>query len=128
MRGHSPCLRGPVALSALGKHPILLAMENFSTPRRPLVPWVANVATLAVMVAATWWSSDQRPTNVVQSAAPVSPSPVPRLQARQPATGTAPGVNAATYVGTAQTLWPAQTTSLQGDSLKPVGFGAKVLR
>ncbi len=94
-------------------------MENFSTPRQPLLPWVANVATLAVMVAATWWSSGQRPASAVQVSAGVSASP-----ARQALAAPAPSIHA----GTPPAPWPAQTTSLQGDAIKPVGFGATVLR
>jgi len=36
-------------------------MENISTPRAALLPRAANLATLAVVVAATWWSGAQRP-------------------------------------------------------------------
>ena len=36
-------------------------MEDFSTPRRPLVPVVANLATAAVLLTATWMSAVQRP-------------------------------------------------------------------
>ena len=111
-------------MSALGKPPILLTMENFSTPRQPLVPWAANVATLAVMVAATWWSSDQRPANAVQAEAPVSPSTGSSLQARQPIAAPAPS----THTGATPTRWPAQTTSRQGDGIQPVSFGATALR
>jgi hypothetical protein len=38
-------------------------MENFSTQRAPLLPQAANLATLAVVVAATWWSGSQRPAD-----------------------------------------------------------------
>jgi len=95
-------------------------MENFPTPSRPLLPWVANVATLAVMVAATWWSSDQRPASRVQEAVAVQPAPVAVAPAHQPPTANSQGLT--------QALWPAQTTSLQGDSLRPVSFGTTVLR
>ena len=35
-------------------------MEDFSTPRRPLLPIAANLCTLAVVISATWWSAAQR--------------------------------------------------------------------
>jgi hypothetical protein len=35
-------------------------MEDFSTPRHPLVPAVANLCTLAVVLTAAWWSAAQR--------------------------------------------------------------------
>ena len=43
-----------------GKLPILAVMENFSTPRRTLVPAAANLLTLLVLVCTTWWSSHYR--------------------------------------------------------------------
>ena len=95
-------------------------MENFPTPRRQLLPWAANVATLAVMVAATWWSSDQRPANPVREAAVVSPPEEASQPARQPVVAPAAGAT--------QAVWPAQTTLLQVESLKPVSFSALVLR
>jgi hypothetical protein len=95
-------------------------MENFPTPQRQMLPWVANIATLAVMVAATWWSSDQRPANPVQAATAVSPSPLSLPAVHQPVVAPAPGAT--------QALWPAQTTSLQGEGLKPVSYGSTVLR
>jgi hypothetical protein len=95
-------------------------MENFPTPQRQMLPWVANVATLAVMVAATWWSSDQRPDDPVQAATVAMPSPVAMPPVHQPVVAPAPAAT--------QAIWPAQTTSLQGDGLKPVSYGSTVLR
>lgn len=91
-------------------------MENFSTPRHhALVPWVANLATLAVVLAATWWSSAQRPIDLPAEAALATPAPQLRVPA-QPA----PAAEAAP--GTTQTQWPAPTTVLPRDGLQAVGF------
>lgn len=36
-------------------------MESISTTHSTRLPWVANLATLAVVITATWWSGAQRP-------------------------------------------------------------------
>ena len=54
-------MRAGAALSRSRKARILIHMEDFSTPRRPLVPMVANLATAAVLLTATWMSTVQRP-------------------------------------------------------------------
>ncbi len=92
-------------------------MENFSTTRAALLPRAANLATLAVVVAATWWSGAQRP---------LAQDPL-ASQAAQPATRQA--ADQAATAGTASTArWPVQTTSLPRDGLQPVGFQARATR
>ena len=96
-------------------------MENFPTLHRPLLPWVVNGLTLVVVLAATWWSSDHRPltssTDALNSAASPAPLAAP---GRQPATVPA--------AGPTLVVWPAQTTALPSDSIKPVGFTVTVMR
>ena len=87
-------------------------MENFSTPRAALVPRAVNLATLAVVVTATWWSGAQRPAEqpaLAQQAAPaaaISPAPAP---AAPQATGLQ-----------ASTLWR--------DGLQAVGYQPRATR
>ena len=99
-------------------------MENFPTlgPHRVL-PWAANICTLVVMVAATWWSSEQRPAPVASdlSAAAVTTAAEKQKQiSRQLAPAPAPVATQAT--------WPAQTSSVQTEAVKTVGYTAPVLR
>jgi hypothetical protein len=54
-------------------------MESISTLRSARLPWAANIATLAVVVMATWWSSAQRPAQapiaqIGTAAQPAQPS------------------------------------------------------
>jgi hypothetical protein len=92
-------------------------MENFSTPHAALVPRIANLATVAVVLAATWWSSAQRPVEQPAEAALAVPAtslqghsqPAPAAAAPQ-----APQVN--------QASWPVQTTVLPHDILQAVGY------
>ena len=87
-------------------------MENFSTPRAALVPRAVNLATLAVVVAATWWSGAQRPAEqpalAQQSVPAASPSPA-----------TAPAAQQATGL---------QTTTLWRDGLQVVGYQPRTTR
>lgn len=90
-------------------------MENFSTPHPTLVPRLANLATLAVVVAATWWSNAQRPVDAPAEAALGKPAPrliVPVQQA--PAVAPTPGAT--------QAHWPSTTTALPRDGLQAVGY------
>jgi hypothetical protein len=90
-------------------------MENFSTPRPTLVPRLANLATLAVVVLATWWSNAQRPADVAAESALSTPAPqliVPVQQA--PAAAPTPGA--------IQAHWPSKTTALPRDGLQAVGY------
>jgi len=99
-------------------------MENFPTPRHhQVLPWAANVCTLVVMVAATWWSSAQRPAPGAPELSSVATSVATEKQkqiSRQPAADPAPVATQAT--------WPAQTSSVQTDTVKTIGYTAVVLR
>ena len=117
-------MRGVQALRRSRNRPILFNMENFPT-HRPyrVLPWAANVCTLVVMVAVTWWSSEQRPASVTPdlSAAAITAATEKQKQiTRQPAVAPAPVATQAT--------WPAQTSSVQTEAVKTVGYTAPVLR
>lgn len=98
-------------------------MENFPTLKRSRVPRIANGLTLLVMLAATWWSNDQRPLSNSSNAATAATLPsqagAPR---RHPVATPAPAA------GPTLAVWPAQTTSLPADGIKPVGFATTALR
>ena len=101
-------------------------MENFPTPRRAVLPWAANIATLLVMVSATWWSSAQRPAAVGssisaagQTGATNKTKQTPRQVLNVPAQdGPKPS----------QATWPATTTSLQNDDIKAASYTALRVR
>ena len=94
-------------------------MENFPTNRLRLIPRVANLATLAVVVSATFWSGAQRPENdaagnarrqhLVQIVA--LPTDVPNGQSN-----TTPAAR------------PQSPAALQPDAIKTVGFTSTSLR
>jgi hypothetical protein len=90
-------------------------MENFSTTHPTLVPRLANLATLAVVVAATWWSSEQRPVDVPAEAALSTPAPQLVVPTQQ-----APAVLPS--AGATQAHWPSTSTSLPRDGLQAVGY------
>ena len=95
-------------------------MENFSTPQRATLPWIANLATLAVVVAAIGWSGGKRPelpTAAVSAAVPASTQTAPvadQVPAQQP--------------GANPSSWPAKTTSRPIDGLQAVGYSPGQLR
>ncbi len=93
-------------------------MENFSTPRHRLLPWVANIATVAVVLAATVWSGAQRPADRELSfAEPVTSQRVPEQSSVSvPAKSTSPGV------------WPVAGTVASRDALQSVGYVPGTLR
>ncbi len=105
-------------------------MENFSTAQVALLPRIANLATLAVVVAATWWSSAQRPADLAtiavakaQASRPAAlPAAVPAL-----AGGQRPGAEQAGHANTVA-VWPVQATALPRDGIQAVGFQARVQR
>ena len=99
--------------------PILLDMENFPTKRLQLVPRVANLATLAVVVSATWWSGAQRPD--------ANPDNATRLQMVSQAVTSAREATS-NQAGTAQLAWPQAQTTLQPEAIKTVGFTSASLR
>jgi hypothetical protein len=84
--------------------------------RRLYLPWAANVLTLAVMVAATWWSSEQGPGPAVAATAVVEPANISGSPTRQP---TASPI---------QTSWPTQTRLLRNNGAKPASFAGTRLR
>ena len=87
-------------------------MENFSTPRAARVPRAVNLATLAVVVTATWWSGTQRPAEqpaLAQPAAPAAPAMTAAAPAAQQATG-------------------LQASSLWRDGLQAVGYHPRATR
>lgn len=107
-----PRLRAPGALSPRGIGLILLRMENISTRTKPVLPWITNVLTVAVVLTAAYWSNAQRPDAPAQQAAATAPAVT---QVKQ-----APSV--APAQGATQAVWTAPTTSLQRDSVQTVGF------
>lgn len=98
-------------------------MENFPTLKRSLVPRVTNGLTLVVMLAATWWSSDQRPLNSTTEASKVTPLTSQAVAlVPHPAGAPQPGA------GPMLAVWPGQTTSLPAAAIQPVGFATTALR
>ena len=89
-------------------------MENFSTPQRTSLPWIANLATLAVVVAAIGWSGVQRPAEATAAAAVSAPAEVQAAPVAdhhpQPREATPPG------------RWPDKTTARSVDGLQAVGY------
>ena len=93
-------------------------MENFSTPRQAHLPWIANLVTLAVVLAAIGWSGEQRPA----SPAPTSSATVPAVAQTAPS-----GHSPATQAGSMQDRWPAETTTRPIDGLQAVGYSPRQL-
>jgi hypothetical protein len=117
MGGQTPCLRVAFVLRQPCRRLILLDMENFSTPRQPLVPRLVNLATLVVVVSATLWSNAQRP-----AAAPAEANlAVPAVVQKHPAA--TPQPNAAPAQGATLVNWPAKNTAIPRDGLQAVGYG-----
>ena len=113
MSGETPCLRARVALRTPCNEQILANMENFSTPRRATLPWIANLATLAVVIGAIGWSGVQRPDAPTAAAA----GPDAALQ-------TAPTADHGAVIppGAHQSRRPVKSPSGPIDSLQVVGF------
>lgn len=87
-------------------------MENFSTPRAALVPRAVNLATLAVVVAATWWSGAQRPAEqpaLAQQSIPAVSTSLATTPAATPAMG-------------------VQSTTVWRDGLQVVGYQPRTTR
>ena len=93
---------------------ILTDMENFSTPQRALLPWIANLATLAVVVGAIGWSGEHRPDAPTTAVSVVAPASVQTA----PAANQAPAQQPDTNPG----RWPAKTTPHPINSLQAVGY------
>ena len=100
-------------------------MANFSTLRNATLPWLANLATLGVLMCTAWWSSDQRPLNPDGGTQLAMPS---ASQHRQPSTQpqTIPTVNATPLAN--PPARPAVTTSVPNDGIVSVSFSANHLR
>ncbi|MDH4393803.1 MAG: hypothetical protein QE285_20555 [Aquabacterium sp.] len=92
-------------------------MENFSTLRAAVLPRATNLLTVAVLVAATWWSGTQRPADQPALAAQATAS---ATQAQ-----TLPGI---ATPAAASTLWPAQATALPRDGVQAVGYQPRTTR
>lgn len=111
-------------------------MENFSTPRTALVPRATNLATLAVVAAAMWWSGAQRPVDpspMASARSAAEASPTAALPLQQSTGLTAPSSVAAAPVSMpnaantapvqANGFWAAQTAAnIARDGLQAVGF------
>ena len=100
-------------------------MEKISTSAVALLPRAANLATLAVVVLATWWSGAQRPVSQADIASASSGATAPSTaalplhQAGEQSTGGATAMTAS---------WPAAATSIARDSLQAVSFQARAPR
>jgi hypothetical protein len=106
-------------------------MENFSTNRPALVPRATNLATLAVVVAATWWSGAQRPMDplpLARTTPAVEAGHLAALPMQQSAelAAAAPAAlpNAAnTTPVQSSVFWPAQAAvNVAREGLQAVGF------
>ena len=75
--------------------------------KSPLVPWLANGATVAVLLTAVLWCGSQRPDSGVEAASAQS----------------APSKSAAPANGPTPAVWSAPSTTTQHDGLQAVGFG-----
>ena len=95
-------------------------MENFSTPQRATLPWIANLATLAVVVAAIGWSGGQRPDLPAAAAAAAGPASTQAAPVADQVLAQPPGAN--------QSNWPAKTSSRLTDGLQAVGYSPSQLR
>jgi hypothetical protein len=111
-------LRVNFALRRPCNEQILADMENFSTPPRAATPWIANLATLAVVIGAIGWSGVQRPAGPATEVASTPPAVPQALPVSEPAPGNPP-----THLPvTPQARWPIQTTSMSVDGLQVVGL------
>ena len=99
-------------------------MQTFSTPRVALLPQATNLVTVAVLVAATWWSGAQRPVDpaaLTAQAAPATTKSTPAAaQPQRPL--------AAAAQTTAAAPWPAQGHGLISDGLQAVGYQPRTTR
>ena len=115
MGGQTPGLRAPSALRTSSNDQILVHMENFSTPPLASVPRLANVATLAIVLVATWWSGAQRPLATPIAVAVTSSSQSSTVSIQPAVVSVAPVANG-------QNRWPSQTTAMPLDGLQAVGY------
>ena len=105
---------------------ILVHMENFSTPRRALVPWTTNLVTLAVLAYTTWWSNGQRPPDSLLAAGRIA-SAAPAVKAAATGIETPKPTQAVQPSATATVAWPpAAAAPVQRDGLQTVGFSPEL--
>ena len=101
-------------------------MENFSTHQPAVLPRATNLATLAVVVAATWWSGAQRPTGpapMAQVAVTSAAAQSAALPVQQTASLTPAGATATTTPTQSSVFWPAEAAAnIARDGLQAVGF------
>lgn len=95
-------------------------MESFSANCMALLPRAANLATLAVLVSATWWSSAQRPADQAAQA--------PRAASQSTAAALPPPHAADLAEVDATAVWPAQANAAARDGLQAVGYQARATR
>jgi hypothetical protein len=95
-------------------------MENFSTRRWAALPRAANLATLVVLVTATWWSSAQRPG---EQAAQTPDDAAQRATAALPPPLAADLAEVESTVG-----WTAEAKAATRDGLQTVGFQPRAIR
>jgi hypothetical protein len=100
-------------------------MEKKSTTPNALLPRAANLATLGVVVAATWWSAAQRPEG--------QPVLADQRVVRTTGTAEAPGPRqpVALASGSSATTgtWPAQAaTAIAREGLQAVGYQTRSAR
>ena len=93
-------------------------MENISTPQRAALPWIANLATLAVVVAAIGWSGAQRPDAPTTAAA----ATVPTATATAAAPAPAADHGAVPRDGAQHGRRPVKTPARPLDGLQVVGY------
>lgn len=84
-------------------------MQINPTNKRPLVPWLTNGVTVAVMLTAVVWCSGQRPDAAAEAAS--SHATPAKTTANNPAAGPTAAV------------WTAPSTTAQHDALQAVSFG-----
>lgn len=94
-----------------------------------MLPRAANLATLAVVVAATWWSGAQRPAIQPQiGATPTRVVAQGNTPAAPEAAATANLATTATTPGTSAALWPATAATIARDGLQAVSFQSRPQR
>jgi hypothetical protein len=98
-------------------------MEDFSTPRRPLLPLTANLCTLAVVLAATWWSGAQRAGSDGEAAQQSRSQPM-----SQPVAAADLRAEAPAWVMLGTSADAAKVKADSGVTLQPVGYQAAAAR
>ena len=123
MSDPTPCLWDEAVLRCSCNDQILIHMENFSTSHGSLLPRAANLATLAVVVLATWWSAAQRPASQPDLASAVTAK---AATAALPLQQAAELASVPTAEGSAR--WPVQAAAVPRDAIQAVGFAPRTQR